>query len=251
MNKTIVQKWFDDAGHRARNLPMLKPEHTVLIAAPIAGHKQYSMDHWLDWISRQDHANVEIALCPNGDAQEAITKKLAETKVTHISGRPIRIHAVKMGRPDEKMTLLERLVHARERLRGFAVSNGYDAVLWLDTDTIPLRMDSIKELFKAKADAASGLYFYKNTGVPVACDTETGTNFDPKKIEEAVKTQTLMQASVGFGCVLMRGKALQINFRYRDEAKSDDFVWCENAAQAGIPVWLAPWVLCKHLRDKI
>lgn len=251
MTATIVQKWFDEASKSPRRLPKYKESYRVLVAAPIAGHKQYGMAAWLDWVSRQDHANVEICLCANGDNKIELMEKIRETKVVHKSGVVVPVFGIMLGDEDKKMTRLERIVAGREACMKMARGGNFDAILFLDTDTIPLRMDAIKELFDCAADAASGLYFYKNSAVPVACDTETGTNFSPEKLEQSVKDHCPVQASVGMGCVLMRGRAMHVPFMYRDEFKSEDFIWCELAAQKRIPVWLLPWVVCKHLEDKI
>ena len=139
----------------------------VLIAAPISGHKQYSINQWFNWIANQSHKEYDFALCINGKNQHQLVSMLKKVKIQDIhkqNKKPILLWNI--TKKDVKTTFLHNIVHARETLRRYAIKHNYDKIFWLDTDTIPKNLKSIEILAKSNKDAISGLYFYKKTTVP-------------------------------------------------------------------------------------
>jgi len=224
----------------------------VLIAAPISGHKQYSINQWFDWISNQRHANYEFALCVNGENQAKLVSMLKQVQVRDVHGqikKPVILWNT--NKKDVKTTFLHNIVHARETLRQYAVKNNYDKILWLDTDTIPKNLQAIKLLAQQEKPAISGLYFYKQTTKPVAVSKASGTNFTIQEIETAIKEKSLLEVGLfGLGCALIdRSVFEKVAFEYSEFGTevSDDYGFCYALDKLNIEMWLNPTVFCYHL----
>ena len=226
----------------------------VLIAAPISGHKQYSINQWFDWISNQTYKDYDFALCVNGDNQYKLVSLLKQVQICDIHSqnkKPIILWNT--NKKGVKTTVIHNIVYARESLRQYAVKHNYDKILWLDTDTIPHNLNTIQLLINSKKDAVSGLYFYKKTSKPVAVNKVTGTNFTLKELEQGVQDKQLLEAALfGLGCALIdKSIFYKVKFEYSDFGKevSDDYGFCYAVNKLKIKMWLNPCLLCEHLGE--
>lgn len=226
----------------------------ILIAAPIGGQKQYSINLWFDWIARQSYPKelVTPCICVNGAGYKELVDKVRQVEISYPDGYKQAVEVLEL--PDSNnLTTIQKITYAREKIRRFAVEKGFDYILFLDTDTIPANKDAIQQLMKWNKDAVSGLYFYKNSKQPVVIDAETHTNITLEKCETAVKENKLIEVwGFGFGCLLLSTNAFSKNaFDYDlfGEERTDDFGYCHVLEQSGIPRFLDPFVLCKHFDD--
>jgi len=227
----------------------------VLIAAPISGHKQYSINEWFRWIANQHHKDYDFALCINGENQAKLVSMLKQVEVSDVHKqlkKPILLWNT--NKKDVKTTFLHNIVHARETLRQYAIENNYDKILWLDTDTIPKNLKSIEILAASGKDAISGLYFYKKTRVPVAVSKASGTNFTIQEIETAINERKLLEAGLfGLGCALVdRSVFEKVPFEYSAFGKevSDDYGFCYALDVLKIERFVNPAVFCYHLGEE-
>lgn len=224
----------------------------VLIAAPIGGHKQYSINEWFQWIADQTHKDYDICICVNGEGQDAIVDKLRKVSIKDIHGQYKKIKVLQM--PESKdMTFIQKVTFSREKIRRYARGEDYDYLFFLDTDTIPAYKNTIDHLISKEKDFISGLYFYKNSKVIVAIDQETSSNVTIEKCREAVKKKELLEIwGCGFGCVLL-SKPVFENFEFNydlfGEERTDDFGYCHIMEQNNITRWLDPLIICKHYSD--
>lgn len=226
----------------------------VLIAAPISGHKQYSINQWFDWIANQTHPDYDFALCVNGANQYKLISLLRQVEITDVHGqtkKPIILwNQVRAGVQTSRH---HNIVHARESLRRYAVKHGYDKMLWLDTDTIPMNLRAIEMLHNTGKEAISGVYFYKGTRVPVMVSKATGTNFTLKELEDAVNKKELLEAIMwGLGIALIDKTVFEkIPFEYSHFGKEvgDDYGYCYAMQEAGIERFVQPLLLCHHLGE--
>lgn len=220
----------------------------VLIAAPVAGLKQYSINLWFDYIINQDHPAYDVALCCNFKEKEKLAEMLRQVSWTDKHGKQGK--PIVMVLPDEEdITLVHRLNNSRERLRRYAVQNGYDALWWLDTDTIPPSKDALTRLLSWEKPAVSGLYHYKKSYQPVIVSKEKNANASWEDVKASVYGNRLHRISgCGFGCFLVRGQALHLPFDYyrKGEDYSEDLSWNEAAEENGIEQWMDAVILCKH-----
>jgi len=226
-------------------------EKRVLISAPIGGHKQYSINTWFEWIARQSYINFDVCLCANGDVRKELLEKIKEVKIKH-NGEIKGIIGLELPNSDS-LSIIQKITYARETIRRYAVKEGYEAIFWLDTDTIPANKNAISRLLSWDLDSISGLYFYKESSVPVAIDPDTNTNFNLEKLESFVNINKVVPAwGYGYGCLIHQRKAMNTPFDYElfGEERTDDFGHCEALENAGVPRFLDPFVLCKHLGEK-
>lgn len=226
-------------------------ERKVLIAAPIGDGKEYSINEWLQWIADQTYNDVDVALCVNGRSEQSLRRKLALLSMCEINGKKIKL--LRLNYKDTH-TLKMRLSYSRDIIREYAIRQEYDYVLWLDTDTIPVFKDTIKQLIKHGKHCISGVYFYKGTTQSVIIDKETGTNMRLEKIQDAIDYDKLVEVwGFGFGCVLTSKKALEaadFDYNYKKEDWTEDFVFCDKLATKGITRWVYPRIICKHFHKK-
>ena len=226
----------------------------VLIAAPISGNKQYSINQWFDWISNQTHKDYDFALCVNGKEQEELISLLKQVEIIDVHNqikKPIILQNKNLK--GVETTFIHNIVHARESLRLYAVKNCYDKIFWLDTDTIPHNLNTIDLLIESKKLVISGLYFYKKTTRPVAVNKLTGTNFTIQELEQAINNKSLLKAGLfGLGCVLVDKSIFKkIKFEYSMFGKeiTDDYGFCYALHKRNIDRWVNPLILCHHLGE--
>ena len=103
----------------------------ILIADPICGVKQYSINQWLQFISDQTYKNYDFALCVNGKEEEQLISMLKQVEITDVHNqvkKPIIIH--NMIKEGVEPTVMANITNARESLRQYALNNGYDKIRW-------------------------------------------------------------------------------------------------------------------------
>lgn len=224
----------------------------VLIAAPIGGKKQYSINLWLEWIANQDYPHYNICLCTNGEGKEELNEKIKQIEIIDKHGQQKRVISLSLPK-SETLTTIQRITYSREMIRRYALEQGYHYIFFLDTDTIPANKDAIERLMIHRRPCISGLYFYKNSKVAVVIDLETGTNINIEKCKEAVEKGEIIEVwGFGFGCLLLSKEAFKYPFDYNlfGEERTDDFGYCEVLDQNQIKRYLDPFVLCKHFSDR-
>jgi|GEM_PF-1899097 len=226
----------------------------ILIAAPIGGTKQYSINIWFDWIATQTFPkeDIEACICVNGAENQKLKEMIDQVEISYPDGHKQKITTLLL--PDsEKMTVVQKITYSREMIRRYAVEKGFDYIFFLDTDTIPYHKNAIQILMDHKKDVISGLYFYKNTKQPVVIDAETNTNISLKKCEDlATKREICEVWGFGFGVLLLSRKAFENNVFDYDlfgDERTDDFGYCHVLEQQGIKRYFDPFVICKHFND--
>jgi len=224
----------------------------VLISAPIAGFKQYSINAWLDWISKQTYDNFDYLVCCNGKDQDKLVEMCKKVEISYSDGTVKQLKVLELLN-SERISVIARITYSREMIRRYAVENNYDYIFFLDNDTIPYHKDAIQRLISREKDVISGLYFYKNTKQPVIIDAETNTNISLQKCEDLVMKNEICEVwGFGFGCLLLSRRAFENNaFDYElfGDERSDDFGYCHVLEQVGIKRYFDPTIICKHFND--
>ena len=220
----------------------------VLIACPIGGMKQYSINTWFRWIAGQSYEDYDICLCCNGKHRVKLFIKLDKVRITDIHGHKKRLIRLLLPNSDN-LTTIQKITYAREKIRRYAIESGYDHIFWLDSDTIPANRDAIQQLMNWNKESVSGLYYYKHSSVPVIIDKDTHTNMSQEKIVQAASDKMLLDIwGSGYGCLLHSGRAMTTAFDYAlfGEERTDDFGHCHALEQEGVLRYFDPFVLCKH-----
>lgn len=235
----------------------MSQEKKVLIACPLGDGKEYSINEWFEYIARQTHKNFDICVCVNGRSEQSIRKKVALLEMVEITlegtDQVKKIDVIRLPyNPYD--TVKQRLFRSREKIRQYATNRDYDYIMWLDSDTIPLRLDAIERLVDHKVDAVSGLYFYKETQVPVLIDPDTKTNPSIKKMELWAEKNELAEVwGWGFGVALISRKVFEktpFDYEKRREDWTEDFAYCELMEEANIKRYFDPHAICKHYHKK-
>lgn len=231
----------------------------ILIAAPIAGHKQETLGLWLEWCARQSVPDVDVMLVPNGRYAGILHAKLLST--TFEKGSNAKRLTTRPLPYVEKRTVYDWISIARERIRDHAIEEDYDWLFWLDTDTIPVSTDALKELLRVaherKLASVCGLYLYKGTRQPVYT-AAWGINPTFEDCVRAAENAWLLPVTGGgLGCCLQHKSAFQATAFLLADMKRDphgrhttsteDYPYLEALEWRGIPTWLWPRVTCHHL----
>lgn len=223
---------------------------TVLIAAPIAPGKQYSMQAWLTWIATQEYKNFDVMMCVNGEGSNTLIRKL-KSVVMRINGEEKRLKIISIT-PQQKITTMQRIGYAREALRRAAIAGQYSHIFFLDTDVIPYKKDALSLLMKKDVMSVTGLYFYKQSKVPIMVDAKTKTNFTIERCTELAENREVAKTVVyGLGCTLISRTLFTGPFTFEPKdwgaEVGEDYGWCYQLDKAGIISWFCPEVICQHM----
>ena len=141
----------------------------------------------------------------------------------------------------------------RNLIAHFGIVNGFDYVLFVDSDMI-LPRDTLVRLLDADKDIVSGIYIQRKPGQRITEVHVGGKNVTDPKFFEGKK---FVEAdSVGFGCVLVRTKVLREvgypQFVYHDtldftQTVSEDADFCGKARARGYKVWVMTDLLYEHI----
>jgi len=94
----------------------------ILIAAPIGGKKQYSINDWFDYIATQTFPkeDVEACICVNGADNQELKDLIDQVEISYPDGCKQRITTLLL--PDsEKMSVVQKITYSREMIRRYAV----------------------------------------------------------------------------------------------------------------------------------
>jgi len=226
-------------------------KNKVLIACPLGGLKQYSINRWFDWIANQTHADYDVCVCVNGTDAGELATKLEKVEITDIHGKIKKIKVLNyLGMHN---SVIQIITFSREKIRRYAVEYDYDYIFWLDSDTIPVNLNAISQLINREVSAISGIYFYKNSKQPVIIDQDTKTNISLQKLEEYYNVNEIIEVwGFGYGCLLQDKETFEscpFDYALFGEERTDDFGNCHVMEQKGIKRFVDPKVMCRHLGD--
>ena len=139
----------------------------------------------------------------------------------------------------------------RNILSEHAIDNGYDYVLWVDSDMI-IPKDALVKLLSCDKDIITGLYSYKVLlRNEVVCLKKVGDKYGNYKADEITKLHEPIEVDAfGFGCCLMKVSVLKEaekpRFVFSPEL-GEDIYFCEKIKKCGYTLYADPTVLCGHI----
>ncbi len=142
----------------------------------------------------------------------------------------------------------------RNIIAKYAQENGFDYIMWVDSDMI-LPKNTLVRLLSHDKDIVSGVYSYKVLGnkevVAKRFQDETREEYDNLTIKEIKESSGLIEVDgFGFGCVLTKvsvfNKISYPWFIYTQEMGEDIF-FCRKAQNEGYKLWLDTDVICGHI----
>jgi GT2 family glycosyltransferase len=217
----------------------------VLVCAPQHDSKNYAFDLWWERVKNLTYPNYQVYLADNSSTEE-------NTKAIEALG--IKAEWVK---PLEE-GLYFTMAAAHNKCREYALNNGFDYILHLETDVIP-PMDVIERLMKNKKKVCAGMYdiFY---GSSRKLMVQLSEPFDRtirayRTVEFLEESEPLFMTGgvekvfhAGLGCVLIRKDVLAA-VEFRAEAGVDyhpDTWFANDCFQLKIPIFVDTTVMCEH-----
>ncbi len=218
----------------------------VLVAAPQHESKNYCWEEWRDRAKNLTYPNYDIMLADNSPTKENLEMIRADG---------IRCKYVRQN----PQGLIATINDGHNSCREYALKNGYDYLLHLETDIIP-PFDVIERLMNNKVKVCSGLYdiFY---GTKRKLMLQTGEKYDRtvrsfRNVEfvddgemEVFNGKIQRVYHPGIGCALIVREVLeQIPFRItRGNHLHSDTWFANDCSSYNIPIYIDPTVQCKHL----
>lgn len=157
------------------------------------------------------------------------------------------------------------IYQARNRIAANAVKEGFDRVMWFDSDiTFPedTMIQLMRDMEETGADIVSGLYFLRKPGTkPVVFDNlvwnlnrethivESGATY----YEDYPKDALFECAGIGFGCVMTTVDVLnRVGEKYGTPftplvGLGEDLSFCWRAAQCGAKIMCDSRIKCGHI----
>jgi hypothetical protein len=220
----------------------------VLVAAPQHDSKSYCWDTWRDRVKSLTYPNYDVFLAENSDTDEFHNKIKEDGFISKREGYHLS-------------SVLGRTTHAHEACRKYALDNGYDYMLHLETDVIP-PFDVIERLLSSKKHVISGVYdifhgksrksmVQLNEGYDRSVGAYRTVPFveheEPLFFDGTVK----QVYHAGIGCTLIDRYTLnRIPFRYDDKHIFHADTWFANDCfQKDIPVFVDTLITCQHLNS--
>ena len=146
------------------------------------------------------------------------------------------------------------LVHiARDRLAQHAVNNGFDEVLWIDSDMVFDRnvYEDLRDLGK---DIVCGWFISRHYPY-VSCLFKS---MDPVERINEVPDVPFRVAGCGFGCVLMKAEVLKRVMGNNggrcflpDQKYGEDCAFCNRASKLGFEIWCEPTARVGHVGNLV
>lgn len=136
------------------------------------------------------------------------------------------------------------VVHeARNNIAIKAINEGYDYVLWVDSDMV-VPEGALMRLLKDDKDVVAGLYHKRQLPKePVVYIAGKSVEDIPEDIFEC--------DAIGFGCVLTKVSMLKEMVKYGmfhpAFGEGEDISFCRRAKQKGYKIYCDPKVKCGHL----
>lgn len=232
------------------NVSFLKEEEVfrypkVLIAAPQHSSKMYAWDEYWSRVKELTYPNYEVFLADNSETED---------NTNYFKSLGIHAQWIK----PLKEGLIATMSKSHQACADFAIANGFDYVLHLETDIIPPR-DVIEQLLSWKRDVIGGVYdlFYGSKRKAMIQQVES---YD-RSIRAFTSAQFVEESEplyfdgdihrvfhIGLGCVLIHQSILRdIKFRYVKGVNAHPDTWFANDCfQQRIPIYIDTNIHCKH-----
>lgn len=150
---------------------------------------------------------------------------------------------------------------SRDSIAHTAVENGYDYILYADSDMV-FDSEDLKKLVAHDTDIVSGLYVTRHGEDNNVCYTDVITRRrfpyrQPKLIHDTKSTGYSEIAAVGFGFCLIKTSVIKTLFKYYKsifEPKwgvGEDIAFCIRARRHGFKIFVDRDVRLGHIGEKV
>lgn len=218
----------------------------VLVACPTADVKEYCFPEWLATILNLTYSEYDIYICDNSENRDFYQK------YKHLFKGKVIFERVT---PSHFKSFRHALAKSHNKCREYAIDNGYDYLLHLESDVFP-PLDVIERLLDHNKRLVGGLYHIdlgEQSKLMVQQLEDSGfAHRETYNLDEAdisfVDGTVKRVFSCGLGCVLIHRKILEkVPFRYVDGAAvHPDSFFYGDLDQAKIKVFVDTSVYCRH-----
>lgn len=139
---------------------------------------------------------------------------------------------------------------AREKLANKAINEGFDFVLWLDSDMV-FQPTLLEDLQFSRKDFITGVYQARRPGF-TSCIFEK-IDLDSFRSVERYPSDIFRVEGCGFGCVLIKTEILKhVMQTYKTcfmpiKGYGEDIAFCLRARDLGYKLYCDPHVVCGHI----
>ena len=211
----------------------------LLIGVVTSGKHRYCLDQVQLSVEKQSQKADSLFVVPKGESAYATLLKSRKLNA---------VEDLNFASSDA-----DKAMRARKFIRKHALDNGYDAVLFIEGDiVVPGR--GLEFLQSTLGDVIAGAYLNvfeidgKQTIAPVLYRDEGNGNAKQLTYEGAAVPKVMQIGAAGFGCVLVRRKALEaIDFRAMNEKGNDSIAFFVDARAKGFSCLANTGVHCLHL----
>jgi hypothetical protein len=225
----------------------------ILITAPTSSAKSYCDEAWIDNTLLTNYPNFKIVVFDNTEDSGEYVDKLNNYYKSKYNGD--QFLAIKS---DTTFCdgVISRICKSHNDCRDYAIDNGFDGMLHLETDVF-LKPHYLQELVLHKKPVIGALY-YRDEGRFRKLMVQQRVNRSPHNVfiknfapEDDIYfvDGTVQQAShIGLGCVLINIKVLK-KFQFRIDprvhAHADSF-FAEDCFQNKIKIFADTSLICEH-----
>lgn len=171
------------------------------------------------------------------------------------------LQTVKKGAVEPLLVEGSLVYDSRDQIATFAVNNGYDYVLYADSDMI-FSADDLNKLIAHDADIVSGLYVtrhgeQKNVAYKKIITRRRFPYRQPELINDTLTSGYSEIAAVGFGFVLIKTSAIKSMLkRYKSLFEprwgvGEDIAFCLRAKKCGYKIYIDRDVKLGHIGEKV
>ena len=234
----------------------------VLIASPTAKAKNYCFTDWIDNVMQFKYPNFDVRLFDNtqdGGKNAKYLNDVFESRygVSDFYGKFHAHNSMELRGIKGSESLIERMAMSHNDCRGYAMNNGYDYLLHLESDVMP-QHDVIEQLM-SRGKKVVGAMFYRDEGRHRCLMVQRRIFCTPHNIKMlnyvANEELNLLDgnikdvASVGLGCVLIDVRKVfsKIEFRHVDGVNMHpDSYFSEDCFRNKIPIFVDTNCIARH-----
>lgn len=234
----------------------------VLVSSPTAKAKNYCFEDWIGNVLSFTYPNFDVRLFDNtlDDGENAnYLNKIVDEKYG-VAGNYKKFCAYNsqvLHNEKGESSVIARMSRSHNDCRGYAISNGYDYLLHLESDVFPPK-DVIESLIFDNKDVV-GAVFYRDEGrhrclmaqkrIYCTANVIKCINLTASEDLPYIDGKLHEVASVGLGCVLIKTKKVfsKVKFRHTEgENMHPDSYFSEDCFRNKIKIYLDTNIVCRH-----
>lgn len=227
----------------------------ILITGPTSANKHYCFEKWLDNTLKINYPGEWKIILFDNTLDNGESAKYQNDYYVRNYGHDNKFECIASDNRNTD-SLVSRICNSHNDCRRYAMDNGYDAVLHLETDVF-IKPNYLQELVLHKKPVVGALY-YRDFGSFRKLMAQQRVNRAPSntfmynldRMDDATWVDgTLKQIDhIGLGCLLIDIKVLKkIPFRFVKEipVHADSF-FAEDLYKAGIKIFADTSLICEH-----